>query len=176
MKLLAGEVIDSAVMNVKTLRKFFAEQIEEARKDNVLLSLHLKATMMKVSDPIMFGHAVSVYFKEPLEKHAQTLKEMGANVNNGLMDVLKLKKLPEEKRREIENDINKVYEYPPELAMVDSRIGKTNLHVPNDIIVDASMPNVVRDGGKMWNRKDELQEVCCNDSRPLLRNHVSNNY
>lgn len=159
LKLLAGEVIDAAVMNVKELRKFYAEQIEEAKKDNVLLSLHLKATMMKVSDPIMFGHAVSVYFKDALDKHADTLKEIGANVNNGLSDVLeKLKKLPEEKRLEIEADINKVYEYQPELAMVDSRIGKTNLHVPNDVIVDASMPNVVRDGGKMWNRKDELQD------------------
>lgn len=159
LKLLNGEVIDAAVMNVKELRKFYAEQIEEAKKDGVLLSLHLKATMMKISDPIMFGHAVSVYYKDALEKHADTLKQIGANVNNGLMDVLeKLKKLPDEKRKEIEDDINKVYEYQPELAMVDSRIGKTNLHVPNDIIVDASMPNVVRDGGKMWNRKDELQD------------------
>lgn len=159
LKLLNGEVIDAAVMNVKELRKFYAEQIEEAKKDGVLLSLHLKATMMKISDPIMFGHAVSVYYKEPLEKHADTLKQIGANVNYGLMDVLeKLKKLPEEKRKEIEDDINKVYEYRPELAMVDSRIGKTNLHVPNDIIVDASMPNVVRDGGRMWNKKDELQD------------------
>ena len=159
LKLLKGEVIDSAVMNVKELRKFYSQQIEEAKKDGVLLSLHLKATMMKISDPIMFGHAVSVYYKEPLEKHAQTLKEIGANVNNGLMDILeKLKKLPEEKRKQIEDDVNKVYDYQPELAMIDSRIGKTNLHVPNDVIVDASMPNVVRDGGKMWNRKDELQD------------------
>lgn len=159
LKLLDGEVIDTTVMNVKELRKFYAEQIEEAKKDGVLLSLHLKATMMKISDPIMFGHAVYVYFKEVLDKHADTLKEIGANVNNGLMNVLeKLKKLPEDKRKEIESDINKVYEYQPELAMVDSRKGKTNLHVPNDIIVDASMPNVVRDGGKMWNKKDELQD------------------
>ena len=159
LKLLKDEVIDAAVMNVKELRRFYAEQIEEAKKDNVLLSLHLKATMMKVSDPIMFGHAVSVYFKEPLEKHAQTLKEIGANVNYGMMDILeKLKKLPDEKRKEIEEDINKVYGYQPELAMVDSRIGKTNLHVPNDLIVDASMPNIVRDGGKMWNKKDELRD------------------
>ncbi|HQF43584.1 MAG TPA: NADP-dependent isocitrate dehydrogenase, partial [Ignavibacteriaceae bacterium] len=159
LKLKNGEVIDSAVMNVKELRKFYADTIEEAKKDNVLLSLHLKATMMKISDPIMFGHAVSVYFKDALEKHSDTLKEIGVNVNNGLMDVLeKLKKLPDEKRIEIETDINKTYEYQPELAMVDSRIGKTNLHVPNDVIVDASMPNVVRDGGKMWNRKDELQD------------------
>lgn len=159
LNLLNGEVIDSSVMNVKELRKFYVEQIEEAGKDNVLLSLHLKATMMKISDPIMFGHAVSVYYKDALDKHADTLKEIGANVNNGLMDVLeKLKKLPDEKRKEIEADINKVYKHLPELAMVDSRIGKTNLHVPNDVIVDASMPNVVRDGGKMWNRKDELQD------------------
>lgn len=160
LKLLKYEVIDAAVMNVKELRKFYAEQIEEAKKDNVLLSLHLKATMMKISDPIMFGHAVSVYYKDALEKHADTLKEIGANVNNGMLDILeKLKKLPDAKRKEVEDDINKVYEYQPELAMVDSRIGKTNLHVPNDIIVDASMPNVVRDGGKMWNRKDELQDT-----------------
>mgnify|MGYP003416881731 FL=1 len=159
LKLLKGEVIDAAIMNVKELRKFYAEQIEEAKKDGVLLSLHLKATMMKISDPIMFGHAVSVYYKDALEKHADTLKEIGANVNNGLMDILeKLKKLPEAKRKEIEADINKVYETRPELAMIDSRINKTNLHVPNDVIVDASMPNVVRDGGKMWNKKDELQD------------------
>jgi isocitrate dehydrogenase len=159
LKLLKGEVIDSAVMNVKELRKFYAEQIEEAKKDGVLLSLHLKATMMKVSDPIMFGHAVSVYYKDALEKHADTLKKIGANVNNGLMDVLeKLKKLPDAKRKEIEDDINKVYESRPELAMIDSRINKTNLHVPNDVIVDASMPNIVRDGGKMWNKKDELRD------------------
>ena len=159
LKLLNGEVIDTAVMNVKELRKFYADQIDAAKKDNVLLSLHLKATMMKISDPIMFGHAVSVYYKDALEKHADTLKEIGANVNYGLMDILeKLKKLPDEKRKEIEADINKVYESRPQLAIVDSRIGKTNLHVPNDIIVDASMPNIVRDGGKMWNLKDELQD------------------
>jgi isocitrate dehydrogenase len=159
LKLLNGEVIDAAVMNVKELRKFYAEQIEAAKKDGVLLSLHLKATMMKISDPIMFGHAVSAYYKDALEKHANTLKEIGANPNYGLLDILdKLKKLPDDKRKEIEEDINKVYESRPPLAIVDSRIGKTNLHVPNDIIVDASMPNVVRDGGKMWNLKDELQD------------------
>jgi isocitrate dehydrogenase len=159
LKLLKNEVIDTAVMNVKELRKFYAEQIESAKKDGLLLSLHLKATMMKISDPIMFGHAVSVYYKKALEKHSATLKEIGANPNYGLMDILeKLKKLPDEKRKEIENDINKVYESRPQLAMVDSRIEKTNLHVPNDVIVDASMPNVVRDGGKMWNAKDELQD------------------
>ena len=160
ISLLEGEVIDTSVMNVTALRKFYAEQIEEAKKDGVLLSLHLKATMMKISDPIMFGHAVYVYFKEALDKHADTLKEIGANVNNGLADVLdKLDRLPADKKAEIEADINKVYETQPALAMVDSRKGKTNLHVPNDVIVDASMPNVVRDGGKMWNNEDELQDV-----------------
>ncbi len=158
LALLEGEVIDTSTMNVAALRKFYAEQIEAAKKDGVLLSLHLKATMMKVSDPIMFGHAVSVYFKDALEKHADTLKQIGANVNNGLADVLdKLNKLPADKKAEIEKDINNVYATRPPLAMVDSRKGKTNLHVPNDIIVDASMPNVVRDGGKMWNKNDELQ-------------------
>ncbi len=153
------EVLDAATMNVAALRKFYAEQIEEAKKDGVLLSLHLKATMMKVSDPIMFGHAVSVYYKDALEKHADLLKEIGANVNYGLADVLsKLDRLPADKKAEIEADIQKVYETRPALAMVDSRIGKTNLHVPNDIIVDASMPNVIRDGGKMWNNDDKLQD------------------
>ncbi|NNJ52030.1 MAG: NADP-dependent isocitrate dehydrogenase, partial [Ignavibacteriaceae bacterium] len=124
LKLLQDEVIDTSVMNIKELRKFYTEQIDTANKYGVLLSLHLKATMMKVSDPIMFGHAVSVYYKDALEKHADTLKDIGANPNYGLMDILeKLKKLPDEKRKEIENDINKVYESRPQLAMVDSRIG-----------------------------------------------------
>ncbi len=160
LPLLEGEVIDAAVMNVKSLRDFYNKTIEEAKKDDVLLSLHLKATMMKVSDPIMFGHAVSVYYQDALEKHAETLKEIGANVNNGLADVLeKLNKLSEDKKKEIENDINAVYASRPALAMVDSRKGITNLHQPNNIIVDASMPNVVRDGGKMWNKDDQLQDT-----------------
>ncbi|NOX17522.1 MAG: NADP-dependent isocitrate dehydrogenase [Chlorobi bacterium] len=160
LPVLEGEIVDSAVMNVAELRKFYAEQIEEAKKDDVLLSLHLKATMMKISDPIMFGHAVSVYYKDALDKHADALKEIGANVNNGLTDVLeKLSKLPAEKKAEIEADIAKVYETRPDLAMVDSRKGITNLHVPNNVIVDASMPVVVRDGGKMWNKNDELQDT-----------------
>ncbi len=158
LPLQKGEVVDSTVMNVAELRKFYAEQIEAAKEDNVLLSLHLKATMMKVSDPIMFGHAVYVYFKEALDKHADTLKEIGANVNLGIADVLnKLNKLPAEKKAEIEADINAVYEKQCDLAMVGK--GRTNLHVPNDVIIDASMPNVVRDGGKMWNKNDELQDV-----------------
>ncbi len=159
LALQAGEIIDSAVMNVRALRAFYAEQIEAARRDGVLLSLHLKATMMRVSDPIMFGHCVSVYFAEALDKHAETLKAIGANVNNGLADVLaKLERLPAETRAAIEADIAKVFETQPPLAMVDSRRGITNLHVPNDVIIDASMPNVIRDGGKMWNAKDELQD------------------
>ena len=159
LSLVENEVIDAAVMNVASLRKFYAEQIEEAKKDGVLLSLHLKATMMKVSDPIMFGHAVSVYYKDALDKHADALKSIGANVNNGLADVLnKLDRLSADKKAEIEADINKVYESQPALAMVDSRHGITNLHVPNNVIVDASMPNIVRDGGRMWNNDDELQD------------------
>ncbi len=159
VSLLEGEVIDAAVMNVAALREFYAKQIEAAKKDGVLLSLHLKATMMKISDPIMFGHCVSVYYKDALDKHADVLKEIGANVNNGLADVLeKLDRLPAEKKAEIEADIAAVYEKQPALAMVDSRKGITNLHVPNNIIVDASMPNVVRDGGRMWNKDDELQD------------------
>jgi isocitrate dehydrogenase len=157
--LQAGEVVDATVMNVAALRAFYVEQIEAARKDDVLLSLHLKATMMKVSDPIMFGHCVSVYYEKALEKHAAALAEIGANVNNGLADVVeKLDRLPAEKKAKIEADIAAVYESRPALAMVDSRKGITNLHVPNNVIVDASMPNVIRDGGKMWNAKDELQD------------------
>lgn len=159
LALLAGEVIDSAVMRVAALRKFYAEQIEAAKRDGVLLSLHLKATMMKISDPIMFGHCVSVFYKDALDKHAETLKSVGANVNNGLADILaKLDRLPAGKKAEIEADIAAVYANRPALAMVDSRKGITNLHVPNDVIVDASMPNVIRDGGKMWNKDDQLQD------------------
>ena len=158
--LQAGEVIDSAVMNVRSLRAFFRQTIEEAKQEEALLSLHLKATMMKVSDPIMFGHAVSVYYAEALEKHAADLQQVGANVNNGLADVLdKLDKLPAEKKAEIEADIEAIYKTQPALAMVDSRKGITNMHVPNNVIIDASMPNVVRDGGKMWNNDDALQDT-----------------
>nr|MCU0234112.1 NADP-dependent isocitrate dehydrogenase [Thermoanaerobaculales bacterium] len=159
LALQAGEVIDTAVMRVAALRAFYAEQIEAAKKDGVLLSLHLKATMMKISDPIMFGHCVSVFFRDVLEKHAETLREIGANVNNGLADVLeKLGRLPAIKRAEIEHELEVVFARRPDLAMVDSRKGITNLHVPNNVIVDASMPNVIRDGGRMWNAKDELQD------------------
>ena len=160
LPLLAGEVLDSTYMDVAALRQFYAETMEEAKEKDVLLSLHLKATMMKVSDPVMFGHAVSVFFKDALEKHAAALKEIGANVNNGLGDVLaKLDRLPSDTKAQVEADIKACYGKGPALAMVDSRKGITNLHVPNDVIVDASMPVVVRDGGKMWNLADELQDT-----------------
>jgi isocitrate dehydrogenase len=160
LPLLDGEVLDSSIMNVAALRKFYEETAKEAKEKGVLLSLHLKATMMKISDPIMFGHAVSVYFKDALNKHADTLKSIGANPNYGLGDILaKLDKLPADKKAEIEADINACYGKQPALAIVDSRKNITNLHVPNDVIVDASMPNVVRDGGKMWNLQDELQDT-----------------
>lgn len=159
LSLQEGEVIDTAVMNVDALRRFYAEQIDAAKKDGVLLSLHLKATMMKVSDPIMFGHCVSVYYRDVFEIHPNLLKEIGANVSNGLADILeKLDRLPAEKKTEVEADIEAVYEKRPALAMVDSRKGITNLHLPNNIIIDASMPNIIRDGGKMWNKDDELQD------------------
>ncbi len=159
LALQKGEVIDTAVMNVAALREFYAEQIEEAKKDGVLLSLHLKATMMKISDPIMFGHASRSTTRRRSTSTRTLLAEIGANVNNGLADVLdKLDRLPADKKAEIEADIAAVYETRPALAMVDSRKGITNLHVPNNVIVDASMPNVVRDGGRMWNNDDQLQD------------------
>ena len=160
VSLLKDEVVDSAVMRVAALRTFFAQTIDAALSEGALLSLHLKATMMKVSDPVIFGHCVSVFYKEALDKHADALKEVGANVNNGLAGVLeKLNTLPTQQREAIETDIDAVYSTRPALALVDSRRGITNLHVPNNIIIDASMPNVVRDGGRMWTKDDELQDT-----------------
>ncbi len=160
LDLLDGEVIDATVMNVRSLRKFYEEQIEDAKKSGVLLSLHLKATMMKISDPVMFGHAVSVYFKDVFSKHAAVFKELGVNPNMGLGDLYaKIRKLPEAKRAEIEADIQAEYKVRPPLAMVDSAKGITNLHAPNDIIVDASMPVVVRDSGKMWGPDGKLHDT-----------------
>ncbi len=158
--LLPGEIIDTSVMNVRSLRRFYADQIQDAKESGLLLSLHLKATMMKVSDPVMFGHAVTVYYKDVFEKHAAVIKELGVNVNNGLGDLYaKIQKLPESQRAVIEADINAVYNSQPSLAMVDSDKGITNLHVPNDIIVDASMPVVVRDSGKMWGADGKLHDT-----------------
>ena len=155
-----GEVVDTSAMNVRRLREFFADQIEKAKNDGLLLSLHMKATMMKVSDPIIFGHAVSVFYKDVFDKHGEVLNELGVNVNNGLGDLYaKIEKLPADKKAEIEADIQEVYKNRPALAMVDSDKGITNLHVPNDIIIDASMPVVIRDGGKMWGPDGELHET-----------------
>ncbi|MDP2866325.1 MAG: NADP-dependent isocitrate dehydrogenase, partial [Elusimicrobiota bacterium] len=160
LKAAPGEILDGTFMSKKALRAFYAEQLEDARKSGLLLSLHLKATMMKVSDPIMFGHAVSVFFKDVFEKHAETFKTLGVNPNMGLGDLYKkLQALPADKKAEIEADIKAVYAARPALAMVDSAKGVTNLHVSSDIIVDASMPVVVRDGGKMWNPEGKLQET-----------------
>jgi isocitrate dehydrogenase len=158
--LKAGEVIDAAVMSRNALRKFFEEQIEDAKKTGVLFSLHLKGTMMKVSDPIMFGHAVSVFFKDVFEKHAATIKELGVDVNNGLGDLYaKIAKLPETKRAEIEADIKACYKNRPEIAMVNSDKGITNLHVPSDVIIDASMPAMIRESGKMWGADGKLHDT-----------------
>jgi isocitrate dehydrogenase len=158
--LLAGEVIDCAVMNVQALRKFYAEQIENAKNLDMLLSLHLKCTMMKVSDPIIFGHCVAVFYKDIFDKHDAVLKQLGVNPNNGLGDLYtKIGNLPAAKRAEIEADIQAVYETRPALAMVNSSRGITNLHVPSDVIVDASMPVVVRDGGRMWGPDNELHDT-----------------
>ncbi|NTW63270.1 MAG: NADP-dependent isocitrate dehydrogenase [Chlorobiaceae bacterium] len=158
--LLKGEVIDTAVMNIRSLRQFFADQIADAKASGILLSLHLKATMMKVSDPVMFGHAVTVFYKDVFEKYASLIKELGVNVNNGLGDLYaKIQNLPEAQRAEIEADIQAVYATRPALAMVDSDKGITNLHVPNDIIVDASMPVVIRDSGKMWGPDGKLHDT-----------------
>jgi isocitrate dehydrogenase len=158
--LFDGEVIDASVMNVRALREFYAAQIAAAKESGILLSLHLKATMMKISDPVMFGHAVAVFYKDALEKHAAVISELGVNLNNGLGDLYaKIQTLPDEKRAEIEADIQAVYQTRPALAMVDSDKGITNLHVPNDIIIDASMPVVVRDGGKMWGPDGKLHDT-----------------
>ena len=160
LKVSAGEIVDGTFMSKKALRKFYAEQIEKAKKEGLLLSLHLKATMMKVSDPVLFGHAVAVFFEDVFAKHAETFKQLGVNPNMGLGDLYaKIKTLPEAKRAEIETDIQAVYAKRPALAMVDSDKGITNLHVPSDVIVDASMPVVVRDSGKMWNKEGKLQET-----------------
>ena len=156
----AGEIIDCSVMSKKALREFIAAEIEDAKKKGVLFSVHLKATMMKVSDPIMFGQIVAEFYKDALEKHADVLKEIGFNLNNGIGDLYaRIKALPAEKQAEIEADIEAVYANRPALAMVNSDKGITNLHVPSDVIVDASMPAMIRDSGKMWNTEGQLQDT-----------------
>lgn len=158
--LKTGEVIDSTVMSTKALCAFYEESMQQAKVDDVLLSLHLKATMMKISDPIMFGHAVHVYYKDVFAKHEKVFAELGVDVNNGLGDVYaKIKALPAEQQAEIEADIQAVYQTRPALAMVDSDKGITNLHVPSNVIVDASMPAAIRSSGKMWGPDGKLKDT-----------------
>ncbi|MBJ6752102.1 NADP-dependent isocitrate dehydrogenase [Geomonas anaerohicana] len=162
LPLQAGEVLDGSFMNVRALRKFIQEQIDDAKAKGILFSVHLKATMMKISDPVIFGHFVSVYFKDVFEKHEATFKEIGVNADLGLGDLYKkLDKLPAGKKAEIEADIQATYAKQPPLAMVDSDKGITNLHASNDIIIDASMPVVIRDSGKMWGPDGKLADTKC---------------
>src|SRR5690554_4213980 len=157
---LAGEIIDAAVMDVSALRAFLRAQMQEAKEQDVLFSLHLKATMMKVSDPIIFGHAVSVYYEDVFQGHAATLKKLGVDVNNGVGDLYaKMQGLPEPERAELLAGIEACYKNGPRLAMVDSDRGITNLHVPNDVIIDASMPAMIRDSGKMWGADGERYDA-----------------
>ena len=160
LALQAGEVIDASVMNCKALRAFYEQEMQDAKAQGVLMSLHLKATMMKVSDPVIFGHAVSVFFKDVFEKHAATLKEIGANPNLGLADLLaKIATLPEAQKTALEADLQACLSTRPALAMVNSDKGITNLHVPSDVIVDASMPAMIRESGKMWGADGQLHDT-----------------
>ena len=155
---LAGEIVDGTFMSVSALRAFYAEQIEVAKAEGLLLSLHLKATMMKVSDPVLFGHAVSVFYSDVFAEHAETFERLGVNPNVGIGDLYaKMAALPEAERERIDADLRAVYARRPALAMVNSDKGITNLHVPSDIIIDASMPVVIRDSGQMWNADNALQ-------------------
>ncbi len=159
-ELLPKEVIDATVMNKKALVSFLDEQVERAKKDGVLFSLHMKATMMKVSDPIIFGHGVEVFFAPVFEKHADTFKTLGVDVRNGFADLLaKIETLPADKKAEIEADIEACYAARPDVAMVNSDKGITNLHVPSDVIIDASMPAMIRNGGQMWNKEGKSQDT-----------------
>ncbi|MGH7255860.1 MAG: NADP-dependent isocitrate dehydrogenase, partial [Nitrospirales bacterium] len=160
VSLQAGEVIDATFMSRRALREFLEAQIEDAKKQGVLFSIHLKATMMKVSDPKIFGHAVSVFFKDVFDKHGAVFQKLGVDPDNGLGDLYaKIKTLPDDQRAAIEADIQAVYKKRPALAMVNSDRGITNLHVPSDVIIDASMPPVIRDSGKMWGPDGKLQDT-----------------
>ena len=160
VSLLDREVIDSMFMSKKALLAFYEQQIEDARKTGVMFSLHVKATMMKVSHPIVFGHCVKIFYKEAFAKHAKTLEDLGVNVNNGMVDLYtKIEKLPASLRDEIKRDLHACHEHRPELAMVDSAKGITNFHSPNDVIVDASMPAMIRAGGKMYGADGRLKDV-----------------
>ena len=158
--LQAGEILDSSVMSVNALRTFLAEQVADAKEKGVLFSLHMKATMMKVSDPIIFGHCVEVFYKPVFEKYAELFEELGVDVTNGLGDVYsKIAQLEDEQRAQIEADLNAVYDDAPAIAMVDSDRGITNLHVPSDVIIDASMPAMIRGSGQMWNADGKQQDT-----------------
>ncbi|CAA0236918.1 Monomeric isocitrate dehydrogenase, NADP-dependent [Tenacibaculum maritimum] len=160
ISLLAGEIIDATVMSKKALLTFLEEQVTDAKDKGVLFSLHMKATMMKVSDPIIFGHAVRIFFKDLYKKHAQTFNEIGVNVNNGFGNLLSnLEELATDKKEEILADIDAIYANNPDLAMVDSDKGITNLHVPSDVIIDASMPAMIRTSGQMWNKEGKQQDT-----------------
>jgi isocitrate dehydrogenase len=155
-----GEIIDSMFMSKKALLAFYEKEIEDAHKTGVMFSLHVKATMMKVSHPIVFGHCVKIFYKDAFEKHAKLFEELGVNVNNGMVNLYdKLATLPQSQREEVIKDLHSCHEHRPELAMVDSAKGITNFHSPNDIIVDASMPAMIRNGGKMWGADGRLKDV-----------------
>ncbi|MBL3590781.1 MAG: NADP-dependent isocitrate dehydrogenase [gamma proteobacterium endosymbiont of Lamellibrachia anaximandri] len=156
----AGEVVDATFMSKNALTKFLGEQVEDAKQQGILFSLHMKATMMKVSDPIIFGHCVKVFYKDIIEKHADVIADLGVDFNNGLGDLYaKIESLPADKKAEIEADIQALYADRPALAMVNSDKGITNLHVPSDVIIDASMPAAIRTSGRMWNADGELQDT-----------------
>ncbi len=160
VSLLAGEIIDSMFMSKKALLEFYEKEIEDARKTGVMFSLHVKATMMKVSHPIVFGHCVKIFYRDAFAKHGKLLEELGVNVNNGMVDLYtKIAALPQSKQDEIKRDLHACHEHRPELAMVDSARGITNFHSPNDVIVDASMPAMIRNGGKMWGADGRLKDV-----------------
>ncbi len=160
LSLKANEIIDASTMSIKALRSFYEQSIDDAKKQNILVSLHLKATMMKVSDPIMFGHAVTVYFKAVFEKYQSTFSELGVDPRNGLGDVYaKIKKLPESQQKEITQMIQETFSTRAAVAMVDSDKGISNFHVPSDVIVDASMPACIRSSGKMWDASGKLQDT-----------------
>src|SRR5258708_1431796 len=158
--LKAGEIIDCSVMNRKALRAFFAAQIDAAKTDGILFSLHVKTTMMKISDPILFGNCVSVFFADVFEKHGATLKKLGVDPDNGMGDLLtRIETLPEAEKAAIKADIQAEYAKRPGLAMVNSDKGITNLHVPSDVIIDASVPAMIRESGKMWGPDGKLHDV-----------------
>ena len=162
ISLLDGEIIDSMYMSKKALCEFYEKQLEDARESGILFSLHVKATMMKVSHPIVFGHCVKIYYREAFEKHGKLFEELGINVNNGMVDLYeKIKSLPESQHDEIIRDLHACQEHRPRLAMVDSAKGITNFHSPNDIIVDASMPAMIRQGGKMWGADGKQYDSKC---------------